>query len=70
MDQALNEIAEECIKAMQRFPAFHTAHEGYAVLLEEVDELWEHVKIKQGLRLTHEMRRETSAMPTGGTSEL
>jgi hypothetical protein len=58
MDQALNEIAEECIKAMQRFPAFNTAHEGYAVLLEEVDELWEHVKIKQGLRLTHEMRRE------------
>ena len=33
---------------MATFPPFNTAHEGYAVLLEEVDELWAEIKKKQG----------------------
>lgn len=51
-------IEAEVASARAKFPAFNTAHEGYAVLLEEVDELWEHVKVKQGQRLTHAMRAE------------
>ncbi len=58
MDQAIEDIKAEYSRAVARFAAFNTAHEGYAVLLEEVDELWDHVKLKQGMRLTHEMRRE------------
>lgn len=54
----LNEVSREIQQAQRKYPTFNTAHEGYAVLLEEVDELWEHVKVKQGLRLTHEMRKE------------
>ena len=34
-------------KATKKFGEFHNAHEGYAVLLEEVDELWENVKLNQ-----------------------
>lgn len=30
--------------AVNKFPRFASAHEGYAVLLEEVDELWDAVK--------------------------
>ncbi len=42
--EALGWVEEELVDAMGKFPPFHTAHEGYAVLLEEVDELWEEVK--------------------------
>ncbi len=51
-------VVVELQQAQAKFPPFNTAHEGYAMLFEEVDELWQHVKVKQGLRLTHEMRRE------------
>jgi molybdopterin biosynthesis enzyme len=50
----VEEIAAELISAQRKFPPFHNAHEGYAVLLEEVDELWKEVKV--GSRVA--MRRE------------
>jgi hypothetical protein len=34
----------EVVKARDRFEAMASSHEGYAVLLEEVDELWDEVK--------------------------
>lgn len=37
----------EIESATSKFGSFHNAHEGYAVLLEEVDELWENVKLNQ-----------------------
>lgn len=40
----LAEVEVELARAMQRFASFPTLHHGYAVLLEEVDELWEEVK--------------------------
>lgn len=36
--------------AKKNYPDFHSLHEGYAVLLEEVDELWDFVKMKQKKR--------------------
>jgi hypothetical protein len=36
----------------------NSAHEGYAVLAEEVDELWDHVKVQQGKRDVVEMTYE------------
>ena len=40
-------VKKEFDYATSRFSAFNNAHEGYAVLLEEVDELWENVKLNQ-----------------------
>ena len=40
------------------WPAMNSAHEGYAVLLEEVDELWAHVRLNQGRRDIVAMRNE------------
>lgn len=47
----------ELTKARQNWPPFNSAHEGYAVLLEEMDELWAHVK-------TNQKRRDLAAMRT------
>lgn len=47
LDRILDVVRDEVHRATQQFPSFNTAHEGYAVLLEEVDELWEAVKLNQ-----------------------
>jgi hypothetical protein len=43
----LSDVKQEFQKASLKFHAFGNAHEGYAVLLEEVDELWDNVKLNQ-----------------------
>lgn len=37
-------VVTELVNAIERFPKFNSAHEGYAILLEEMDELWEEVR--------------------------
>ena len=44
---AHNEVILELHKAIQKFPPMISPHEGYAIILEELDELWEQVKQKQ-----------------------
>ena len=41
---AIELILEEYRSAVARYPKFHSAHEGYAILLEEMDELWDEVR--------------------------
>lgn len=55
---ALNAVSAEVNRARAAWPRFNSAHEGNAVLLEEVDELWEHVKTKQKNRDLAAMRKE------------
>lgn len=50
-------VLEE-LKRASKWPPMNSAHEGYAVLLEEVDELWDHVKTQQGKRVVAEMTYE------------
>lgn len=45
--KALDLIVEEYKRAIKEYKPFNSAHEAYAVLLEEVDELWDTVKITQ-----------------------
>lgn len=56
-EMALSQITMELGRAM-KWPPMNSAHEGYAVLAEEVDELWEHVKVRQGERDIPEMAYE------------
>ncbi len=45
-------INHELLRAKEKFPDnFNSYHEGYAVLKEEVDELWDEVKLKTPDRL-------------------
>lgn len=40
---AVNNVISELASARQKFPAFNSGHEGYAVILEEMEELKEEV---------------------------
>lgn len=46
MNEILEEVIDELERADAKFAPFNSAHEGYAILLEEVDELWEAVRMK------------------------
>ncbi|UVF60403.1 hypothetical protein SEA_MEYRAN_51 [Gordonia phage Meyran] len=42
--QAGDDIVAEAARAAAKFPPFNSAHEGWAVLYEEVDEVWDEVR--------------------------
>lgn len=52
------EAAIEAGCAAEKWPPMNSAHEGYAVLLEEVHELWAHVMTNQQKRDIEAMRKE------------
>lgn len=61
----LNEVDEELKRAVSLHPALNSGHEAYSVILEELDEYWEHVKTnprkltEQGkAQRLYEMRKE------------
>ena len=58
IENCLQKVKEELSKAIQNWPPMNSAHEAYGVLLEEVDELWDHVKTKQKNRDLEEMKKE------------
>jgi hypothetical protein len=41
---ALNGVKEQVLRSRKKFEPFNSPHEGYAVILEELDELWDEVK--------------------------
>jgi len=44
----INEIHKEFNAALERYKSLNGAHEGYAVILEELDELWDGIKTNKG----------------------
>jgi len=42
--ESIELIKKEYQDSLIKFPNFNSPHEGYAVILEELDELWEQVK--------------------------
>lgn len=43
-EKAIELVVSELNDAMKKFPLFNSSHEGYAVIKEEVDELWDEIK--------------------------
>lgn len=69
----MNAVYDEVAKAKENWPPFHSAHEGFAILLEEVDELKGHVWTNQKRRNLEEMRKEAiqvAAMAVRFASEV
>jgi hypothetical protein len=45
-ETAIDEVTEELRRAVENYGPFASPHEGYAILLEELDELWEEIRKK------------------------
>jgi len=60
----ITDICQEFERATSKHGKFNSAHEGYAVILEEVDELWEEVKKQYEKRNNMEMRKEAIQVAT------
>ena len=57
-EKAIELIVEEFDKATAANGAFNSAHEGYAVMLEELDELWDEIKKKASQRDMEKLKKE------------
>ena len=55
---AIDAINREYKRAIKKYPSFHSNHEGYAVIKEEVDELWDEIKKCKGIRKNEPMEKE------------
>jgi len=53
-------VSEELSKAEINFPPLGTYHEGYAVILEELDELWDEIKTKAAYRSENDVTKEAT----------
>lgn len=62
VDTFLDKIKAEYMRASRKFKPFSSKHEGYAVLLEEIDELWEAVKTDKGWTKLEEEGIQVAAM--------
>lgn len=51
-------VRSEVEEAGKLFEQHHSAHESYGVLMEEVDELWDEIKVQQHLRSYPKMAKE------------
>lgn len=64
IDKALGLLREELLRAMTKHAPMHSAHEGHSVIREELDELWDHVKVDTGH--TAEARKEAMQVAAMG----
>ena len=55
---ALIKISEEFRRASELYPDFHSNHEAYAVILEEMDELWDEIKRSKDVRGNERITKE------------
>lgn len=46
LEVACEIVDDEFWKATNKYGPFHSPHEGYAIIKEEVDELWDRIKDK------------------------
>lgn len=54
----MGRVRAELESSMARFKPMNSAHEGYAVILEEMDELWDEIKVNQSKRDYAKMEKE------------
>lgn len=59
--QVSRAFEDEYDRARLKFPPMHGPHEGYAVLLEEVDEMWDAIK-SNDLKAAREEAVQVGAM--------
>lgn len=48
LEDIISEVRAEFFRATKKFGSYNSSHEGYAVIHEELDELWDEVKANKG----------------------
>lgn len=56
--EILNMVEQELLDAQIHYHEMQSYHEGYAILKEEVDELWDEIKKRPKVRDDNEIRHE------------
>ena len=56
------EMIQEFMEATEKFGRFNSLHEGYAVILEELEELWDNIKANADINLTRKEAIQVGAM--------
>jgi len=64
--EALNLVIREFQRATENHGRFNSNHEGYAVIAEELDELWDEVKKKGEVRDVDKLREEACQVTAMG----
>ena len=59
-EAAIKDVVNEYCRAIKKFGPFHSAHEGYGIILEELDELWDEIKMKDNIRDSSKIRAEAT----------
>ena len=62
VDVIVNEVCLELERARGKFGPFNSPHEGYAVLKEEVDKLWDDIKSNNSLYSQRQEAVQIAAM--------
>lgn len=62
VNEIFDEVLLELNRSTLRYGNFHSTHEGYAVIKEEVDELWDQIKLKQPLSAQKDQAIQIGAM--------
>lgn len=57
-DEAFKLIEHEFLRANDLYANLHSNHEAYAVIKEEVDELWDEIKKSKDVRGNNKIRKE------------
>jgi hypothetical protein len=57
-DEALKQIEIEFLRASDLYPNLHSNHEAYAVIREELDELWDEIKKSKDTKGNNQIRHE------------
>lgn len=61
-NEAICSIIGEYERAVSLFPPFRSEHEGYAIIYEEMDELWEEIKKKR--KTKHQIKKQAIQVAT------
>lgn len=63
VSEEVKDVILELSVACAEFPVFNSAHEGYAVIKEELDELWDEIKDKNSTKtLQYHEAKQVAAM--------
>lgn len=62
MKKELRKIGCEYLRASMKFPRFNNPHEGFAVIKEELDELWDAIKANSSKEILEGEAKQVGAM--------